>query len=272
MRLLSYNIHKGIGGRDRRYRIERVIDVIEQENPDVICLQEVARNSRRSRFHDQPRLIAEYFNAGERLFQMNVHLKRGGYGNLILSRWDFHEKHQISLRLNRKKPRGAQIAVVRTPEGELRLVNWHLGLAERERHWQANHLFNHHLFREAEHLPTLIVGDFNDWRNTLAEGPFARHRYEHVTTPPSRFRSFPAYMSVGSLDKAFFRGDVTIRHARIVRTLGARLASDHLPLAIDFHLGSTPLDAIAEESKADHRGSRSEQPPVTEGDGARNGG
>ena len=25
MRVLSYNIHKGIGGRDRRYRIERII-------------------------------------------------------------------------------------------------------------------------------------------------------------------------------------------------------------------------------------------------------
>ena len=247
MRLLSYNIHKGIGGRDRRYRIDRVIDVIEQENPDIVCLQEVARNSRRSRFHDQPRLIAEYFNSNEHLYQMNVHLKRGGYGNLILSRWGFQLKHQISLRLKWKKPRGAQIVVVATPEGDLRLVNWHLGLAERERHWQANHLFNHHLFRENEHLPTLIVGDFNDWRNSLVVGPFAQHQYEQVTTPPSRFRSFPAYLSMGSLDKAFVRGGVTIRHARIVRTVGARVASDHLPLAIDFHLGSTPLDALAGE-------------------------
>src|SRR5208283_3843803 len=42
MRLLSYNIHKGIGGRDRRYRLDRVIQVIEDQNPDLICLQEVA--------------------------------------------------------------------------------------------------------------------------------------------------------------------------------------------------------------------------------------
>ena len=55
MRLLSYNIHKGIGGRDRRYRLERIIGVIEEENPDLICLQEVDRNVRRSRFDDQPR-------------------------------------------------------------------------------------------------------------------------------------------------------------------------------------------------------------------------
>ena len=47
MRLLSYNIHKGIGGRDRRYRLERIIAVIEHENPDLICLQEVDQNVRR---------------------------------------------------------------------------------------------------------------------------------------------------------------------------------------------------------------------------------
>lgn len=242
MRVLSYNIHKGIGGRDRRYRIERVIDVIEQQNPDLICLQEVDRSVRRSRFHDQPSMLAEYFNASEKLYQMNVHLKTGGYGNLILSRWPFRSRHQVSLRLNRKKPRGAQMAVVETPEGPLHLVNWHLGLAEKERQWQVRKLLQHALFREAQELPTLIIGDFNDWRNLLMHNVFGQHEFEQVTTPISRFRSFPAYMPVGSLDKAFVRGDIHIRHAHVVHSMVARRASDHLPLVIDFHLGSTILN------------------------------
>src|SRR5688500_6562534 len=120
MRLLSYNIHKGIGGRDRRYRLERIIGVIESENPDLICLQEVDRNVRRSRFHDQPRLLAEFFKAAASLYQLNVRVKSGGYGNLILSRWPIGEHHQISLRLNSRKPRGAQMALIDTPEGPLR--------------------------------------------------------------------------------------------------------------------------------------------------------
>ena len=62
------------------------------------------------------------------------------------------------------------MAVVDSPEGSFHLVHWHLGLAERERHWQVRHLLDHHLFRQRAHLPTLIVGDFNDWRNTLAKG------------------------------------------------------------------------------------------------------
>jgi endonuclease/exonuclease/phosphatase family metal-dependent hydrolase len=40
--ILSWNIHKGIGGIDRRYRLERVIEVIRHHDPDVALLQEVA--------------------------------------------------------------------------------------------------------------------------------------------------------------------------------------------------------------------------------------
>jgi len=242
MRLLSYNIHKGIGGRDRRCRLQRVIDVIEAENPDVMCLQEVARNSRRSHFHDQPKMLMEYFNASAELYQLNVHLKGGGYGNLILSRWPLMVKHQISLRFNTKKPRGAQMVVIDTPEGPLHLVNFHLGLGEAERRWQIDHLLHHHLFRESSNLATMLVGDYNDWRNQLHRGVLSEHGFQQVTSPISRFRSFPAYLALGSLDKAFYRGELVVRHARIVHSPLARNASDHLPLVIDFHLANSEMN------------------------------
>jgi endonuclease/exonuclease/phosphatase family metal-dependent hydrolase len=236
MRLLSYNIHKGIGGRDRRYRMERILRVIEEENPDLICLQEVDHNTRRSRYDDQPKLVAKYFHLQESLFQMNCLHKGGGYGNLILSRWPIRHHHHVSLRMNQRKPRGAQLAVIDTPEGALHVVHWHLGLAEKERRWQVLHLLNHALFRESAHLPTLICGDFNDWRNKLTSKVFSNHLFHQATSPPSHFRSFPAFLAVAALDKAFYRGDLAIRHARIVRTPLTKRASDHLPLVVDFHL------------------------------------
>ncbi|WP_165070156.1 endonuclease/exonuclease/phosphatase family protein [Paludisphaera rhizosphaerae] len=241
MRLLSYNIHKGVGGRDRRYRLDRVIEVVEQENPDLICLQEVDRNVKRTRHDDQAHLFVTAFRPIAHLYQLNVRLKEGGYGNLVLSRWPLQSHHQISLRMERRKPRGAQICVVETPEGPLHLIHWHLGLAEKERHWQADHLMRHALFRESCHLPTLIVGDYNDWRNTLGvKGALGREGFHQVTAPRSRFRSFPAYLPMTALDKAYTRGAVTIRHARIARSKLARDASDHLPLVIDFHLRPQP--------------------------------
>jgi endonuclease/exonuclease/phosphatase family metal-dependent hydrolase len=242
MRVLSYNIHKGIGGRDRRYRLERIIEVIEDQNPDVICLQEVDRHVKRSRHEDQPRLLAEAFHATAHLFQLNVRLKSGGYGNLLLSRWPFREHHHISLRLRTKKPRGAQLAVIESQEGSFFLVHWHLGLSEQERHWQANHLLEHPLFRQSAHLPTLIIGDFNDWRNTLAKGPFADHGFRQLTAPRSKFLSFPAYFPVASIDKAYARGGIEARQVRIAHSRLARDASDHLPLVIDFHLVQAAVD------------------------------
>jgi endonuclease/exonuclease/phosphatase family metal-dependent hydrolase len=236
LRILSYNIHKGIGGQDRRYNLERVIRVIEAARPDIICLQEVDRHVARSKHDDQPKLLAEYFAAAGHLFQLNVHLKEGGYGNLLLSRWPFKHKHQISLRLARKKPRGAQIAVVNTPEGDLHIAHWHLGLAEKERQWQARHLVTHDLFNESAHLPTVVVGDYNDWRNMLGTGALGRAGFQQVTAPISRFRSFPAFWAMGSLDKAYVRGEIEVREAHIVRTALAKQASDHLPLVIDLEL------------------------------------
>lgn len=236
MRVLSYNIHKAIGGVDRLYSLERVIEVIDAENPDLICLQEVDRNVRRSQYDDQPALIRQFFHPADSFYQLNVQLRTGGYGNLILSRWPFVEKHRLSLRFNRKKPRGAIATVIDTPEGKLHLVNWHLGLADKERHWQARHLLEHPLFRKSSELPTIVVGDFNDWRNTLADGPFQEHGFSQATSPPSRFRSFPAFAPFGSLDKAYFRGTIDIRRAHVVRNPLSHRASDHLPVTLDFHL------------------------------------
>jgi endonuclease/exonuclease/phosphatase family metal-dependent hydrolase len=234
MRLLSYNIHKGVGGMDRRYRLERVMDVIASVQPDLVLLQEVTRHAKKFRNDDQGALLAERFDAAVHLHQVNVHYRQGGYGNLLLSRWPLLSKHQVSLRMQARKPRGAQLAVINTPHGPLHLVHSHLGLAERERHWQVRRLLEHPLFADGAPLPTIVAGDFNDWRNTLAAGPFAAHGFQQITSPVLRFRSFPAFAPLGSLDKAFHRGGVLVKNAHIVRSKIAKRASDHLPLLIDF--------------------------------------
>ena len=235
MRLLSWNIHKGIGGRDRRYSLQRIIDCIDHEHPDLVCLQEVDRLVGRSDFDDQPRLLGQSLNL-QSTFQANVPVSNGTYGNLILSRWAVGSTHRISLKRGIRKSRGAQLIHVETPEGALHLVNTHLGLDERERHWQIDFLLEHELFQSSSVIPTFIAGDFNDWRNTLAEQSLANHGFQQVTSPPSEYRSFPSWLPVGGLDKVFVRGEVTTERVKVVRTSLARVASDHLPIVVDFTL------------------------------------
>jgi len=233
LRVLSYNIHKAVGGRDRRYSLDRILDVIRHEQPDIVCLQEVDQNVKRSNFDDQPARIAEAIEAVDTIYQLNVPKREGGYGNLIATRFPIVAKHQISLRYNRRKNRGAQIVVLRTPGGRFRLVNIHLGLAEKERIWQIEHLLAHRLFLEADDLPTLVIGDTNDWRNNLEDGPFLANGYRKLTRPPSRYRSFPAYLPMAALDKAFVR-DLPEARAHVVRSRLAREASDHLPIVVEI--------------------------------------
>jgi len=237
VRLLSYNIHKGIGGRDRLYKLERIARVIENEDPDIICLQEVSRNLRRNRFDNQPDLLTKWFQPAVTLFQFNVRIRNGGYGNLLLSRWPLRSNHHLSVTRHKRKARGAQLVIIDTPSGPLHLTHWHLGLSEIERHWQARYVLAHHLYNDAGNLPSLIVGDFNDWRNKLAAAQFESYGFRQITSPPSRFRSFPAWMPVWSLDKAFVRGEIEVTRVRVVRGRTTRTASDHLPLVIDFKLG-----------------------------------
>ena len=73
-------------------------------------------------------------------------------------RWPLSVREHLSLRYRRRKNRGAQFVVVDTPEGQLRLVNWHLGLRELERRWQVTHLLHHPSFTHSGRLPTLVVG------------------------------------------------------------------------------------------------------------------
>ena len=268
MRILSYNIHKGIGGRDRRYQLGRVKAVIVAAGADVLCLQEVDRNVRRSRFDDQPRLLAEWFlgrhlppvgphpgaaalRDGGAVFQLTLPLttgrtlpggpRRGGYGNLIVSRRPILDAHLVGLRRGLRKNRGAVVAVLDTGAGPVRLVNWHLGLAERERGWQVRRLLSHELFRTAGGscsgeggvgpLPTLCVGDTNDWRNVLRRGALAEAGYAPAACDARRPRTFPAWLPTASLDKAFAK-DLPAT-ATVHRGGPAADASDHLPLIVD---------------------------------------
>jgi endonuclease/exonuclease/phosphatase family metal-dependent hydrolase len=239
MRLVTYNIHKGIGGQDRRCQLERIVKVIDELAPDLVCLQEVGRHLPRTGGQDQPRLLHRYFPHMSIAFQQTVRWKRGGYGNMVLSRWPLYSRHHVSLHVHGRKPRGAQVAVVYTDDGPMQLINWHLGLAEKERHWQADKLMTHPACNHrGDTLPAVLVGDFNDWRNTLDRGVLADHSFTQVTAPAARFRSFPAFWSLLSLDKMFYRGHVVVAAARVVKNELTRQASDHLPLVVDFRLST----------------------------------
>ena len=106
-RLLTYNIHKGIGGVDRRYRPERIIETIAHCEPDIVCLQEVDDGVPRSRHDRQVDLLGDALDLPHRLYQRNVSLRKGCYGNAILSRFPLSDAQDLDLSITLKKRRRA---------------------------------------------------------------------------------------------------------------------------------------------------------------------
>ena len=76
-RLMTYNIHKGIGGVDRRYRFERIIETLFLHAPDIVLLQEVAGRVPRWHRDRQVDLLADTLRFRHRAFQANAKLRAG---------------------------------------------------------------------------------------------------------------------------------------------------------------------------------------------------
>ena len=86
LRVLSYNIHHA-AGTDGKLDLTRIANVINSVKPDVVSLQEVDQNVRRSNSINQPDELAKL--TGMRvLFAQNIPLQGGSYGNAILTRFE----------------------------------------------------------------------------------------------------------------------------------------------------------------------------------------
>ena len=235
-RLLSYNIHKGIGGVDRRYDLGRIVDTVKHYQPDVAFLQEVDDGVPRSRQHAQAELLAAATGLEHFTYQRNVSLRVGHYGNAILSRFPLEDPTHVDLTVRPKKRRGALIVRWRVPIGEhtktLTLVNLHIGLSGVERQWQLRRLFRvAHLAKLLNRTPLVVGGDFNDFWNSLGWRVMQPAGFRPAGPP---IRTFPARLPLRPLDKVFFRGDLRSIHTYVGHTETARQASDHLPLIVDF--------------------------------------
>jgi endonuclease/exonuclease/phosphatase family metal-dependent hydrolase len=241
LRVLSYNIHKCIGGVDRRYDPQRVADVINHQHADVLLLQEVDHDVPRSNRDRQVDVLGDLVGMRYRSWFPNVDVRGGGcYGNAILSRYPIVETTNIDLSIRFKKKRSVLHGVVRVRHDDIdrtvHVYNMHLGLARFERKIQLRRFLDSHPFQTLhQETPVVVGGDLNDVYGGLGE-----------LLQPAGFRgverrplTFPAWGPVRALDAIFVRGRLDfIKLARCESDL-ARRASDHRPLIADVRLHPT---------------------------------
>lgn len=235
--LLTYNIHKCIGGVDRRYDPERLSSVIEHYQPDLALLQEVDHNVKRSRKDRQVDVIGDRLGYRHRTYFPNVQVRGGGeYGNAILSKFPLTETVNIDLTIPPRKRRSVLHARYRVRLAEMpgrhtrtiHVYNLHLGLSGGERKIQLRKFLDSHPFVGLHtRTPIIVAGDFNDVWGTLGRKLLAPAGFRGLNKP---IRTFPAWGPVRALDSIYVRGDVELLDVAPARVKAASRASDHLPL------------------------------------------
>ncbi len=242
LRLLCWNIHKGIGGLDRRYAPGRIAAVVRHYKPDILLLQEVDDGVPRSARDRQVDLLGDVLEFPHRAFGPNVWLKRGCYGNATLSRLPILASQNLDITFPLKKPRGALYTEIDVDgpgrEAALHVFNIHLGLSGVERRWQIRRMLGRPPLANLDGRSRLVIaGDTNDWAGALHGGPLADNGFRCATGRGVRAsRTFPAWGPVGALDRVFLRGPLSCRGHSCSRLALARQASDHRPLIVELDL------------------------------------
>jgi endonuclease/exonuclease/phosphatase family metal-dependent hydrolase len=241
LRVITWNVHKCIGGLDRRYDPERVRATIAHYEPDLVLLQEVDHMAPRSKGDRQVDLLGDLLGLRHRTWYPNVQVRGGGeYGNAILSRYPLTESCNIDLTVPPKKRRSVLHARYRVRLGStdgrrhtrtVHVYNMHLGLSGVERKMQLRRFLASHPFVGLDHrTPIVVAGDFNDVWGTLGRKLLEPAGFRGFAP----MRTFPAYAPMRALDAIYVRGNVAISHAQASRMEMARRASDHLPLIADL--------------------------------------
>ena len=239
MRLVSWNIHGGIG-TDGRRDLGRIAALLEDFRCDVAALQEVGDPHRESREHE----VADHAAwLGRRLrwfVAYGPNLVQAGrpYGNAILSRFPISHAHNYDLSVPHREPRGCLRADLSLPGGaSLHLFDLHLGLSGGERRRQAAMLLSADLLRDtALTAPMVVCGDFNMW--SPVPGPILRLLRNALRDAAQEARArratWPSSWPVLRLDRAYVDDGVRVLGCGVVNDPRTRAASDHLPLWVEI--------------------------------------
>lgn len=220
--LASYNIHRCFG-TDGTYAPERIAEVIESLDADVIGVQEIDM-----KLLVDGRTQLDYFAATLGLHAVagpNIQGRRGKFGNALLSRWPVRAVRRIDFTVRHFEPRGAIDCELEAEGGPIRVVVTHLGLNAAERRHQVRALLAG-LEGWAESMPTVVMGDFNEWRPTRGALRRLDHRFGLSAMP----RTFPSRLPLLPLDRIWVWPAEGLRHLQVYASPLSRVASDHLPL------------------------------------------
>jgi len=226
LRVLTYNIHHG-EGRDQRIDLDRIAGVIRDTNANVVCLQEVDRNQPRSQQLDFPAELSKRLGMPV-VFENNYAFGGGEYGNATLTRLEMVSHENIPLpNPNNAEPRGCLKTVVKTPAGNVQILNTHLGLNETERAQQVEALL-----KAVGQEPLILAGDFNEGIDQPGVAKIAADYQDAL----GKAGVPKTHGERARIDHIFVSSEFEVVFSRMVSTAVTKMASDHFPYMTEMFL------------------------------------
>ncbi len=240
---MTYNVHS-CRGVDGRLDVGRIAAVIAQSRPDIVALQELDVHRPRTGRVDQAHAIAArlgmhfHFNAA-----LTVEEER--YGDAILTALPLRlvksgalpNLPRMQVRGRGLEDRGALWVEVDVDGRPLQVINTHLGLVPPEQTVQSRVLVGPDWLGAAPG-PLILLGDFNATPRYAAYKRFAALLGDARKLAPGRpgAPTFPSRMPMLRIDHVFVSRGVEVDGVHAPDTALGRIASDHLPLVMDFTL------------------------------------
>lgn len=229
LRIATYNIRKCIG-TDRRRDPRRIARVLAALDADVLALQEADR-----RFGDRQAALPPQIICEETPYEpVQLGIRPGGigwHGNALLVRKGAMVRGAHPLDLPVLEPRGAVLADIEIKGHALRVIGMHLDLSGLWRRRQIRAVLAQ--AERGHHLPTVMMGDLNQWSDRGAMSEFAFHHHRLVMTP----KSFHAKRPMARLDRMIVSHDIHVLATGTGEAPEVTLASDHLPVWADIRIG-----------------------------------
>ncbi|MGB0743154.1 MAG: endonuclease/exonuclease/phosphatase family protein [Opitutales bacterium] len=227
MRILSYNIHGGIG-RDGHENHGRILEVIQQTGADIVGLQEVHRDDARDRDFLRELETLPYRSV---IYGKTMRKPTADYGNLLLLREPPLQFERVELPNEHGEPRGAIIADTTMDGQDFRIISTHLDLSVSERKKQMEALLQYLPSEEAQ-TNCILLGDLNEWLPLRRYFRTFRAQFKAF----SSLKTFPARHPIFLLDRIAVSGQFRQCRFKTGDSRLAKIASDHRPLVCDLEM------------------------------------
>ncbi len=245
IRLLTYNIHKGMSLTNRRFVLEDIRRSLRLVDADVLLLQEIHghHDARNKQINEWPGANQLEYLADEvwphHSYGKNAVYQRGHHGNAILSKYPIVATHNVDVSLMQSASRSLLHASLNMPDVGIgiQVICVHLGLFEREREKQWQQLIDY-INREIDPDDALIVaGDFNDWRRRASNYLDDEHGFiEAFESRKGDFApTFPSWLPLLRMDRIYLRNCQLVDCWHLHGPPWRRL-SDHVPLLAEIEM------------------------------------